>query len=713
MKNTIILLAAALLLSACGAEPQDTAAPAAGVTAGATSTPPAETRVGPAAVNEARLLAADAEPEQWMAVGRNYGEQHYSPLDTINRDNVSGLGLAWYVDFNIARGQESTPLMVDGVVYVTTAWSNVRAYDAVSGETLWEFDSEVPRDWGVRACCDVVNRGAALWNGKVFVGTIDGRMIAIDAATGTKVWETDTLISRELSYTITGAPRIVKGKVIIGNGGAEYGVRGYVTAMDTETGEILWRFYTVPGNPADGFESDTMRMAAETWNGEWWKLGGGGTVWDSMAYDPELDLLYIGTGNGSPWNQDIRSPGGGDNLFLSSIVALDPDDGSYVWHYQTTPGETWDYTATQPIMVATLPIDGVERKVVMQAPKNGFFYVLDAATGSFISAQPFAAVNWATGIDQDTGRPIENPNARFDQTGRAFAVQPGPGGAHNWQPMALDPETGMVYLSSTNSAFIYAYDRNFDPNPLTSNLGVDAAAGAAELGPNATADLPSGTYMVAWNPVTQQEGWRIPGATAGMLATGGGLVFKGGRNGLAAYDSATGEELWVSLDTQTGVVAPPVTWEIDGEQYVAVVAGRSNSNYYAPDYSRLLVFKQGGTLQLPPEISYTPPQLDPPPSVATAEQIASGENLYLDNCWICHETPGNAGGVGRRGLFPELVLSPALGSPDLFKAIVIDGVRSQNGMVSFASVVDEQGAEDIRAYLIERANITLQARQNR
>ncbi len=706
------VLAGTLLLAACGAGDEQ---PASGMVQG--TTPAATTNEittrGPAAVNFERLVAAESEPEQWMASGRTYGEQHYSPLDLINRDNVGQLGLAWYADFNIARGQESTPLMVDGVIYVTTAWSNVLAFNAVTGEPLWAFDSEVPRDWGVRACCDVVNRGAALWNGKVYVGTIDGRIIAIDAANGTKVWETDTLVTRELSYTITGAPRIVKGKVIIGNGGAEYGVRGYVTALDTETGEILWRFYTVPGNPADGFESDAIRMAAETWNGEWWALGGGGTVWDSMAYDPDLDLLYIGTGNGSPWNQAIRSPGGGDNLFLSSIVALDPDDGSYAWHYQTTPGETWDYTATQPIMVATLPIDGIERKVVMQAPKNGFFYVLDAATGEFISAQPHATLNWALGIDQDTGRPIENPDARFDQTGRAYAVQPGPGGAHNWQPMAYHPDTGMVYLPSTDSAFAYAPAKEFNPNPLTSNLGLDQAGAVTELGPNAMSDLPRGTYTVAWNPVTQAEGWRIPGSTAGMLATGGGLLLKGGSSGLAAYDVVDGTELWTSLDTQTGIVAAPITYAIDGQQYVAVVAGRSNSNYYAPDYSRLLVFKLGENKQFPPALSYTPPELNPPPSVANAEQIDRGEVLYQANCWICHETPGNAGGVGRRGLFPELVLSPALASSELFSAIVIDGVRSQNGMVSFANVVDTRGAEDLRAYLIERANITLQARQGR
>jgi quinohemoprotein ethanol dehydrogenase len=707
-KHFLSLLALAAL-AGCGA---DSAAPAADATVAA---PPAPAPVEPpkfANVNTERLLAADSEPGQWMSTGRTYNEQHYSPLSNIDKTNVSTLGLAWYVDFNIPRGQESTPLVVDGVIYVTTAWSNVRAYDAATGANLWEFDAQVPRDWGMRACCDVVNRGAALWNGKVFVGTIDGRMIAIDAATGTKVWETDTLISRDLSYSITGAPRVIKGKVIIGNGGAEYGVRGYVSAYDTETGALAWRFYTVPGNPALGFEDATQAMAAKTWNGEWWKLGGGGTVWDSMAYDPALDLLYIGTGNGSPWNQDIRSPGGGDNLFLSSIVALDPDDGAYKWHFQTTPGETWDYTATQPIMVATIPVDGMPRKVVMQAPKNGFFYVLDAATGQFISGKPFATVNWATGLDAN-GRPIENPAARFDKTGKAFAQQPGPGGAHNWQPMAFNPANGMVYLASGDSAFVYAYDRNFNPNPLVSNLGVDTAAGAAELGPNATADLPSGSYMLAWNPVTQEPAWKIPGASAGMLATAGGLVFKGGQNGLAAYDADNGAELWKSIDVQTGIAAAPVTFELNGEQYLAVVAGRSSGNYYAPDYSRLLVFKLGANTALPPAVSYTPPPLNPPPSVASAEQIARGQSLYQASCWICHSDVGNPVRAQRRGLFPELAVSSALASPELFKAIVLDGVRAQNGMVSFASVLTPETAEDVRAYLIERANVAYQAQQAR
>jgi quinohemoprotein ethanol dehydrogenase len=659
---------------------------------------------GAAAVNAARLIAAEDEPGQWMSTGRTYDEQRFSPLTEIDLDNVAELGLAWYGDFNIGRTQEATPIFVDGAIYVTTAWSNVKAYDARTGRPLWEFDAEVPGEWGIRACCDVVNRGAAVWNGKVYVGTIDGRLLAIDAASGRLVWEADTLIDRDLAYTITGAPRVVKGRVLIGNGGAEYGVRGYVSAYDAESGELDWRFFTVPGDPALGFEDEVMEMAAETWNGEWWHLGGGGTVWDSMAYDVDLDLLYIGTGNGSPWNQSLRSPGGGDNLFLSSIVALDPDDGRYVWHYQTTPGESWDYTATQPMILADLQIDGEMRRVLMQAPKNGFFYVLDAVTGELISAEKFAAVNWATGIDPETGRPIENPDARYDRTGRAVALQPSSAGAHNWHPMAFSPLTGLVYFSAADNALVYAPDRNFDPSPLTSNLGIDLGAGMAELGPNPFAGLPMGSYALGWDPVAQREVWRIDAPSAGMLATAGGLVFRGHGSRLVASAADDGRTLWESQDLQTGVVAAPISFELDGVQHIAVVAGRSTTNYYAPSYARLLVFRRGASETLPPAVTFTPPPLAPPPSVASAELIERGALAYQANCMICHDTPGNAGGMFRRGLFPDLAYSPALHSRELFDAIVLDGVRAANGMASFADALNAEESEAIRAFVIERAN---------
>jgi quinohemoprotein ethanol dehydrogenase len=667
----------------------------------------------PAAVDTARLAAADAEPGQWLSTGRDYGEQRFSPLAEINADNVAELGLAWYGDLAIGRAQESTPLFIDGVLYVTTAWSNVRAYDARTGSLRWSYDAKVPREWGSRACCDVVNRGAAAWDGKIYVGTIDGRLVALDAATGAVEWETDTLVRRDVAYTITGAPRVVKGKVLIGNGGAEYGVRGYVSAYDAQTGVLAWRFFTVPGDPALGFETEVLATAARTWNGEWWKLGGGGTVWDSMAYDAELDLLYVGTGNGSPWNQALRSPGGGDNLFLSSIVALRPDDGSYVWHYQTTPGESWDYTATQPIIVADLDIDGAARRVVMQAPKNGFFYVLDAATGKLISADNFAAVNWATGVDLASGRPIENPAARYEVTGRAAAVQPSSQGAHNWHPMAYSPATGLVYLSASDNALAYAADRNFDPNPRKSNLGIDLAAGNSELGPNALAGLPRGAYTLAWNPIEQREAWRVEGSSAGMLATAGGLVFRGKDSALVAYDADDGRQLWSSADAQTGIVAGPISFELDGVQHVAVVAGRATGNYYAPSYSRVLVFRRGATAELPPAVEFTPPPLNPPPSVASAEEIARGRVLYDASCVLCHDEPGNAGGLFRRGLFPDLAYSPALVSPAAFDAVVLDGARAANGMAAYSGVLDAAGSDAIRKFIVDKANATLAAQRAR
>ena len=427
------------------------------------------TPAGPAAVNASRLTAADGDPGQWLSHGRTYGEQRFSPLDQISTETVGKLGLAWFADLDTRRGQEATPLVADGVLYVSTAWSKVKAYDAATGQALWSYDPEVPGEWAVNACCDVVNRGVALWEGKVFVGSLDGRLIALDAASGRELWDVNT-IDRSKPYTITGAPRVVKGKVLIGNGGAEFGVRGYVSAYDAKSGELAWRFYTVPGDPAKGFESPILEKAAATWSGEWWTLGGGGTVWDSMAYDPELDLLYIGVGNGSPWNHMIRSEGKGDNLFLASIVALDPDDGSYVWHYQTSPGETWDHTATQHIIVADLRFGGGTRRVVMQAPKNGFFYVLDAKTGELISAESITDISWATHVDMKTGRPVETPQARFDRTGAPFVSRQNPNGAHTWHPDVVQPADRPRLRSHSHAEFhvhsrghVHALDDDNEP----------------------------------------------------------------------------------------------------------------------------------------------------------------------------------------------------------------------------------------------------------
>ena len=406
IKNLPFLILCGLLVSlaACDrqditpkpSEPETITTPATAVP----ETPPKLVAVAPAAaVNAQRLQQADKEPGNWMSHGRTYSEQRFSPLSQINDQTVSSLGLAWSFDMDTQRGIEATSIVVDGVMYTTGAWSIVYALDARTGKLLWTFDPKVPKEKAKHTCCDVVNRGVAVWKGQLFFGALDGRLFALNARTGKVKWEVATF-DPDLPYTITGAPRVVKDKVLIGNGGAEFGVRGFLGAYNVKDGSLAWRFYTVPGDPALGFESDAMKMAAQTWNGEWWKLGGGGgTVWDSMAYDPELDLLYFGVGNGTPWNQEIRSPGGGDNLFLSSIVAVRPDTGEYVWHYQTTPGESWDYTATQSIILASIKLDGTERKVLMQAPKNGFYYVLDRATGELLSAENYIDITWATHVD--------------------------------------------------------------------------------------------------------------------------------------------------------------------------------------------------------------------------------------------------------------------------------------------------------------------------
>src|SRR6267154_2268452 len=392
---------------------------------------PASAAGSAAPVNAARLDNAERDSSNWLSYGRTYSEQRYSPLAKISDSNANQLGLTWYADLDTNRGQEATPLVIDGVMYVSTAWSLVKAYDAASGKLLWSYDPQVPRRLGVNGCCDAGSRGVAAWNGKIFVGTFDGRLVALDATSGKPVWSVLT-IDPAKPYTITQAPRVIKGRVVIGNAGAEYGVRGYISAYDAETGKLAWRFYTVPGDPSKPFENQAMARAAKTWSGEWWKLGGGGTVWESLSYDPALNLIYFGVSNGVEWNHTVRSAGKGDNLFLSSIVAVNADTGEYAWHYQATPGEEWDYDAVQQLTLADLEIGGVSRKVLMQANKNGFFYVLDRTNGKLLSAHNFAPITWARGVDLKAGRPIENPGIRYDKTGKPSNQIPGPLGAHSW-----------------------------------------------------------------------------------------------------------------------------------------------------------------------------------------------------------------------------------------------------------------------------------------
>ncbi|MGH8261161.1 MAG: PQQ-dependent dehydrogenase, methanol/ethanol family [Steroidobacteraceae bacterium] len=655
----------------------------------------------PAMVTAARLTYANAEPGEWMSVGRTYDEQRFSPLAQINAGNVAKLGLAWYADLDTNRGQEATPLEIDGVLYLSTAWSKVRAYDARTGRLLWAYDPKVPGKFAGRGCCDVVNRGLAAWHGRIYVATYDGRLVALDARTGHVVWSVLT-VDHDKPVTSTGAPRVFKGRVLIGNSGGEFGVRGYVSAYDAETGKLDWRFYTVPGNPANGFEQPIMKAAAKTWHGDWWKYGGGGTVWDAIVYDPQLNLVYIGTGNGSPWNRHYRGSGGGDNLFIASIIALDADTGRYVWHYQEVPGDEWDFDATPPLMLATLTIDGRMRRVLMQASKDGFFYVLDARTGAVISAKPFVTVNWASGIDPETGRPMINRQVRYDVTGRAAFVEPGGQGAHSWHPFSFDPLTGLVYFSGIETSFTAQGAATFDAGPMDSKTGL--AFPAARAGRSGPPPRPAEMRLIAWDPVHAREVWHSPvlgTIGAGTLSTAGNLIFQGTSttHRFVAYRATDGKPLW-SMNAETGVVAAPDSFTVDGEQYIAEEVGYGLAAYGVSNGSRLLVFKLGGTAELPPAPPPPPPPvLDPPPSTASAQVIAHGQRQFQSHCAMCHDAS-----YGNRGVFPDLRYSAMLRSGQAFRAVVLGGALQSSGMSSFEGLLTGHDVQAVRAFLIERAN---------
>ncbi|MEH6635148.1 MAG: PQQ-dependent dehydrogenase, methanol/ethanol family [Halioglobus sp.] len=666
----------------------------------------------PAQVDAKRLMAADEDPGNWMSYGRTYSEQRYSPLLQVTTDNVAELGLAWSYDLKTERGIEATSIVVDGIMYMTSSWSVVHAIDARNGKHLWTFDPMVAKEKAKHTCCDVVNRGVAVWEGQVFFGALDGRLFALDAATGKVNWEIATL-DAALPYSITGAPRVVKGKVLIGNGGAEFGVRGFISAYNVSDGSMAWRFYTVPGNPDLGFESDALKAAADTWNGKWWELGGGGgTVWDAMAYDPELDLLYFGVGNGTPWNREIRSPGGGDNLYLSSIVAVRPDTGEYVWHYQTTPGETWDYTATQHIILADITIGGEVRKVLMQAPKNGFFYVLDRRTGELLSANNYINITWATHVDMETGRPVEVPGSRY--TNKPFLIYPSYLGGHNWHPMSFNPTTGLVYIPVLDIPATYAQPDNFQYNPGVSNLGTHGVLAGLpddQAERDAVGALVQGR-LVAWDPVQQKEAWRVEHKgswNGGTFTTAGNLVFQGTADGkLVAYRADNGDKLW-EFATQTGVVAPPISYAIDGEQYISVnvgwggafalVFGEYVQNESMPNVSRVLTFKLGADGSLPavewqPTVAFNPPE-----QTASEETKDLGHATYQDICLGCHGLNAVSG-----LLIPDLRGSAYLWDDKGWDEVVLGGKLKDKGMASFGSNITGEQSQAIRAYVIQQSH---------
>lgn len=653
-------------------------------------------------VDDARLAAAALDSANWLSHGRTYSEQRYSPLDDISEETVSELGLAWSFELGSKRGVQSTPIVADGVMYVTAPWSIVHALDAASGAHLWTYDPQVPRAHARHACCSVASRGVAIYEGRVFVGTIDGRLVAIDAKTGELSWQTLTVDPAQ-PYSITGAPRVVGGRVIIGNGGADFGVRGYVGAYVADTGEPLWRTYTVPGDPSKPFESEAIERAAATWNGEWWKYGGGGTVWDAIAYDPELDLLYIGTGNGSPHARWARSPGGGDNLYLASILALRPATGELVWHFQTTPADSWDYTATQQMVLADLEIDGRVRKVLMQAPKNGFFFVLDRKTGKFISGEAFVRMNWAEGLDEN-GRPIESEYADYSEETRW--IHPSAMGGHNWQPMAFHPGTGLMYIPALEIAMPMLFDKDWVFEPGHSNMAVKF--GDVDL----SMTDPPASFLLAWDPVAQREVWRVPYEAhwnGGALATAGNLVFQGSGDGrLLAYRATDGAQLWES-PTGTSVMAGPVSYSVDGVQYVAVAAGWGGSFAMGMGKiatlgrvrggGRVLVFKLGGDVSVPPGEPWPGPPPMPTFQVAVApEDVGEGAKLYHKRCGVCHGSEVVGGGS-----VPDLRYASSE-VHERIQQIVRGGERVELGMPSFADTLDQEQVRKIQAYILYAAH---------
>lgn len=649
--------------------------------------------------NAATGISAAGDAGQWVSSGHDYSEQRYSPLSQITPDNISQLGLAWFGDLAERGGSyETTPVVVDGRIYVTSPWSKVYAFDAKTGVQLWKYDPKVPGEWAVNLCCGIVNRGVAVWENKVIFGTLDGRLVAVNAENGERVWEVQAT-DRSKQLSITGAPRIANGRIYIGEAGSEFHQRGYLAAYDANDGKELWRWWAVPGDPALGFEQPELEMAAATWKGEWWKTGGGGTPWDGILYDPVTDLVIIGTGNGAPWPAEVRSPGGGDNLFTASIVALDANTGEYRWHYQATPQDSWDFDNTQQLVTADLVFNGEQKHVVMQAPKNGVFYVIEAATGKVLSADLYVpTANWMTGFDENF-RPILNPDANYGAFGdRGFHVVPSAGGAHSWHPMAFNPNTGLMYIPTNYSSF-----------PLVAEAGAKMGNQLLSINVGKRPQDPApvlegaGSYLLAWDPVKKESVWeqRQGGSRSGVLATAGNLVFQGtAEQTFSAFRADTGDKVWTT-PTQAGIVGGAASYEIDGEQYIAVVAGQAGrGGYWAPNYARLLVFKQGGTATLPEAVSFTPPVLNPPADFGDAALLAQGETHYNEHCASCH---GNSGRVS--SLFPDLRYAAALNSPELFKAIVIDGVLQNNGMVSFKESLTPEEADAIRAYVVSLANI--------
>jgi quinohemoprotein ethanol dehydrogenase len=688
-------------------------------------------------LDNARLLAVDSEPGAWLTSGRDFGKTHYSPLDAINQQNVGKLGFAWQYETGTARGMQATPVVIDGVMYTSGVAGRVYALDAATGKLLWQFEPEVDYRAARGSCCDIVNRGVAVWQGKVYVAALDGVLYALNAADGKVVWQAATLEDKSRAYVSTGAPQIAGKVVVIGNSGSEFDSRGYVTAYDLETGKQVWRFYTVPGDPAKPYENEALKMAAKTWSGtNYWKYGGGANPWDSINYDPELDLVYFGTGNGAPWNYTARSKKEGVNLFVASIVALNASTGEYVWHYQATPGDRWDYDNTPHIMLATLKLAGADRKVLMQASKNGFFYVIDRKSGELLSADAFVEVNWATGVDMKTGRPIENTKLVDYSETKGVLVFPSAVGAHNFNPMSLSAKTGLVYIPTVHAGMMLAEgpkDAPYNPGRMNNRIqvGFSSQLAAPESLPPVLRPLADPKFLKtqpsiemsaalkAWDPVARKVVWSVPMPSfmdhGGVLSTGGGLVVMGGLDGkLRVYSDADGK-LLKEIEVGTPMIAAPSTYTVDGVQYIAILAGSGGGgwNTWFPgnaaaikgNANRILAFRlDGGVTPVPPDLPAVAPIPEPPAQAGTAADIAAGAKLFATNCSSCHNNVP-------RGPVPDLRSSAVIRDAASFKAVVHDGGLQTRGMPRWDDRLSEAEVEQIRVHAISVARDAYAAQQ--
>jgi quinohemoprotein ethanol dehydrogenase len=713
-RNTGLLagLAIARLALACPCAAQESATPAGNV-------------------NAARIKSPGAEPDQWLLSGRDWRGTYYSPLSQIKASNVRSLGFAWQYALGTNRGVEATPVVVDGRMFASSSFGRVYALDAATGREIWQYDPHSDGQWARYACCDAVNRGLAVWKGRVYVASLDGWLHALDARTGKLIWKVDTLIGRErhLPYTVSGAPVIAGDAVVIGNAGADFaGVRGYVSAYDVGSGALKWRFFTVPRDPALGPQDQPHLVAAvKTWDlHHEWKYGGGGTVWDGLSYDPGLHLVFVGTGNASPYSIRAEGRRGGDDVYTASIVAIHAQSGRLAWYYQVVPADQWDYDSTQKMILADLNLGGRLRHVLMQASKDGFFYVLDRTDGKLISAKNFAYVNWTTGLDPVSGRP--RISAAADYMAGPKLIFPSSAGAHSWNPMSYDLDTGLVYIPTLEAPMVYIetsqrpvgliegnftvaglFPEDYDPSALAELFGKLPTLEALSAGTPPGSAHTRGVLR-AWDPIHGKIAWehwlKFPWA-GGLLSTAGNLVFEGDAGGAMRIYAADTGHLLATLDLGTSIVAAPMTYSIHGVQYVAVMAGygggaglyfpfpENTAAYKYGNAGRIIALKlDGGAVPKPAPVPELPFPRPAEPRRGTPAEISRGAILYTRFCSRCH--------VFGRGMLPDLRRLDAA-TDRMFYDIVLRGALQSFGMARWDDVLSQADAQAIHAYLLDES----------